>query len=88
MGRIDSDDLREPARVLVASSLRAAQRVEELLEADGVDYAVEVEPIGKSFLFGTPRYGAAFYVASGQADYCRTRLAAAGFAGSIVSDTP
>lgn len=86
MARIDSEQLSEPERVFVAWSLGKARQAEELLGNFGVDYAVEVEPVGRSFLFRTERYGAVFYVASGQAPYCRTQLSAAGLGQGVVPD--
>ena len=51
----------------------------------GVDYSVEVELIGRSLLFGSVRMGAAFYVTSSQAAYCRQQLSAAGFDKGVVA---
>ena len=84
MGRIDADDLSDPAPIYVTASLRVARRVEEWLTAAGVDYAVQVEPVGRSFLFGTVRMGAAFSVTAQQAPYCREQLTAAGLGGGVV----
>ena len=84
MARIDPEQLRDPERIFIARSLRLALRVEERLTMTGVDYTVQVESVGRSLLFGTDRMGAAFYVTSGQAAYCRQQLAAAGFAGGLV----
>lgn len=86
MARIESEELTDPERVFVALSLGKARQAEDLLGNAGVDYAVEVEPVGKSFLFRSERYGAVFYVASGQATYCRTQLVAAGLAQGVVPD--
>lgn len=79
MSRVDPEtlDREDRERVFLTPSLFEARRVEELLTRSGVDYAVLVEPCGTS-LFGSPRNGAAFYVASGQATYCRAQLTAAG----------
>ena len=84
MTRSESEDLRDPECVFIAGTLRAARRVEEWLMMAGVEYAVEVEPIGRSMLFGSTRMGAAFYVASAQAAYCRQQLTAAGFGRGVV----
>lgn len=84
MPRIEAEDLRDPERIYVAGSLRVARRVEEWLTAAGVDYAVQVEPFSRSLLFGTVRMGAAFYVTSGQAAYCRHQLTAAGLGGGVL----
>ena len=84
MARVESEDLSDPQRIFIASSLRVAQAVEESLTRGGVDYAVQVEPFARSLLFGSLRMGAAFYVASGEAARCRQQLIAAGFAGGVV----
>lgn len=84
MARIEADSLRDPERIYIAGALRVARRVEEWLTAAGIEYAVEVEPLGRSLLFGTTRMGAAFYVASEQAAYCRERLTAEGLGSGVV----
>jgi hypothetical protein len=86
MGRIEPDELTEPERVFVAWSLRIAQRTEELLTGNGVNYVVQVEQMGRSFLFGSARHAAVFYVASGQAAYCRTQLTMAGLGKGVVDE--
>lgn len=84
MARIEPEALDDPERIYIASSLRVAFEIEEWLTTAGVDYAVQVEPFARSLLFGRLRMGAAFYVTSGQAAYCRERLIAAGFGGGVV----
>lgn len=84
MARTEPDDLPVPERIFIAGSLRVAHRVEEWLTTAGVDYVVQVEPLGRSLLFGNVRMGAAFYVTSGQAAFCRQQLTAAGFGGGVV----
>ena len=86
MARIDPDELSEPERIFIAWSLRIAQQAEELLRVNGVDYAVQVEPLGRSFLFGAARHAAVFYVASGQATYCRAQLTVAGLGRGITDE--
>ena len=86
MARIDGEDLPDPERIYIASSLRVARQVEEWLTLAGVNYAVQVEPFGRSLLFGTLRMGAAFYVTSAQAVHCRERLIAGGLGGGVVED--
>lgn len=82
----DPDDLLDPERVFVASSLRLAQRAEQVLAGQGVQYAVSVEQSGRSFLFGSPIHAAVFYVAAGQAAFCRSALTRAGLAKGVVED--
>ena len=84
MGRIDADDLPVSEPVFIAGTLRLARSVEEWLTTAGAEYAVKVEPIGRSLLFGSIRMGAAFYVASKDAEHWRGQLAAAGFARGVV----
>ena len=49
--------------------------------------AVQVELFGYTF-FGSARYGAVFYVAAGQAEYCRSALVAAGLELGVVEEEP
>jgi hypothetical protein len=84
MARIETEALDDPERIYIAGTLRMALRIEDWLTMAGVDYAVQVEPYGRSLLFGTLRMGAAFYVGSGQATYCREQLITAGFGGGVV----
>jgi hypothetical protein len=84
MARIDPDELSEPERIFIAATLRLALRAEELLTINGVDYAVQVEEYARSFLFGTPRSAAVFYVATGQAAYCRAQLTSAGLGKGVI----
>ena len=86
MARVEDDALQEPAGVYLASSLREAKDVEELLTSRGVNYDVQVQSLGRSTLFGSPRYGAAFFVSSSQAAYCRALLIEVGFTRGIVED--
>jgi hypothetical protein len=88
MARIEPEEVRDPERILAARSLRLALRVEEWLSTAGVDYAVQVESIGRSLLFRTERMGAVFYVNTGQASYCREQLTAAGFGRDVVDSEP
>lgn len=84
MARVDPEHIRDPERIVVARSLRVALRVEEWLTTAGVDYAVQVESVGRSLLFRSERMGAVFYVNAGQATYCREQLTAAGFGRDVV----
>ena len=88
MTRVERGGIRDPERILVAGSLRLALQVEEWLTTAGVDYAIEVESIGRSLLFRTERMGAVFYVNAGQAAYCREQLTAAGFGRDVVEAEP
>lgn len=88
MARLELEELadRELAHVFMASTLAEAQRAEELLTGLGVNYVVEVEPLGRT-LFGTPRNVALISVEVSQAQYCGSQFEAAGLGlGSLVDD--
>ena len=86
MPRMEPDELSSPERVFVSASLRLAQKAEEVLTGNGVNYAVQVEESGRSFLFGSPTHAAVFYVSSGQAAYCRSQLTGAGLGRGVVGE--
>lgn len=88
MARVEPDALRDPEDIYLADSLSAARDVEAVLTGHGVDYAVQVEALGRTTLFGSLRHGAAFYVSSGQAAYCRSLLADAGLTRGLIEDRP
>jgi hypothetical protein len=81
---MEPEEIRDPERIFIARSLRLALRVEEWLTKAGVHYAVQTESLGRSLVFGSERMGAAFYVTSGQALYCRQQLTAAGLGSGVV----
>jgi hypothetical protein len=84
MARIELEELSDAEQIFIAGSVRLARRAEEWLTTAGIDYAVEVEPFGRSLLFGTERMGAVFYVTSKQAAHCRDQLTAAGLGGGVL----
>jgi hypothetical protein len=86
-GLIDPDDLQDAEKIYLAASLREARKVEAVLTGHGVSYAVEVEELGRTTLFGSLRHGAGFYVTASQAASCRSLLLQAGFARGVV-DAP
>jgi hypothetical protein len=86
MTRIEADALPDPEQVYVAASLGEARKVEALLTSSGVNYATQVEVLGRSTLFGSVRHAAGFYVTAAQAEYCRSALAQAGFSSGIVQE--
>ena len=88
MPRIEPEDLRDPEHIYLASSVRAARKVEALLDSHGVSYVVQVEELGRTTLFGTMRQAAGFYVAEGQAEYCRSLIAESGMGHGIVDRGP
>ena len=86
MARIEPDQLQDPEQIFLASSLRTARKVEVLLDSRGMDYAVQVEELGRTTLFGTMRHAAGFYVTAVQASHCRALLADAGLSHGIVEE--
>ncbi len=84
MARVEAEQLRDPELILIARSLRMAQRAEDWLTTAGIDYAVQIESVGRSLLFRTERIGAVIYVTSGQASYCREQLNEAGLGSAVV----
>jgi hypothetical protein len=88
VAHVEPEDLQDRERIFIARTLRQARKVEALLTEAGVDYVVQVEPYGRSLIFGTIRHGAAFYVAAAQAALSRERLVAAGFGKGVVESDP
>ncbi len=82
--QLPSDD-RQLARIFLAVTVAEARRVEAVLDELDVDYAVRVEPCGRT-LFGSVRQGAAFLVDAAQADRCDEALVKAGLEAGIVRD--
>jgi hypothetical protein len=80
MARVTLDDFadKEVTRIYLAGELTEAKRVEEILSVNGINYAVEVEPYVRLSVFSSEYAGAAFYVLSGQADFCKQVLFEAG----------
>src|SRR5689334_17872593 len=64
---------RPLARIFLTPRVKEARRVEAVLDQQGVDYCVRVEPCG-STLFGSTRQGAAFFVDETLADSCDEAL--------------
>jgi hypothetical protein len=83
-------DDKEVAMVYVAGRLSESKQVEEVLAANVIDYAVDVEPFENRVL-GILRVeyeGVGFYVVSDQADFCRRILRDAGLVQGLVEDEP
>ena len=72
----------------MAAWLREAKRVEEILNANDIDYSVELEPYWtvSPFAPSWTRTGAAFYVEAEKADFCRNVLLSAGLGIGIIDD--
>jgi len=90
MARVELDELgdEDGTRVYLASSLREAQRVEALLGANEIEYAVAPETFVRNTLviFPTSYVGAAFYVRSEHGPRSRALLAEGGLARGVVDD--
>lgn len=76
-------DVADAVLVYAARKVRHARRVEALLAAAGIDYAIETDVIAVGFLFRTERMGAFFYVASSDEARAREALAREGFALTV-----
>lgn len=72
---------REMQLAFIAKKLKEAMRVEEALDAAGLDYAVETDKYQGGVVFRTERVGAFFYVPPEEGDRAREVLRAGGFAG-------
>ncbi len=65
---------RELSLIYIARKLNDALRVEEVLTAAGLDYAVEADHYSAGFLFRRQRVGAFFYVAAEEENRARAVL--------------
>ena len=79
---------KEVARVYMAIRLAEAKHVEKTLTENDIDYSIEIEPY-ETFvlgLFPSRHTGVAFYVLSGQVEFCRRILVDAGLQVGIVDE--
>jgi hypothetical protein len=90
MARVALDDFgeREVSRIYLAAELTEAKKVEHLLSANEIDYAVEVEPYVRMSIFSSEYAGAAFYVLTEQAEFCKRALFEAGLKIGIQDESP
>ena len=81
-------DGQDVVMVYIAGRLKEGKRVEEVLTANGVDYAVDAERFESRILGILPvEYeGVGFYVAATQADFCRDLLRQAKLLQGLVED--
>ena len=90
MSRVDIEDFSDPKRtikrIFIASSLKEAQDIEEILTGHGIDYAVEIQKYVRLGLFPSEIPGVSFYVLSGQGPFCRDLLRSRGFLSGIVEE--
>jgi hypothetical protein len=87
VARIAIDDFgdKEIARIYFAARLSEAQLVENELNKHNIEYAVEVEAYLASAVFWLSEHkGAAFYVITGQADFCARVLNEAGLTAGLL----
>lgn len=87
MPRIDIEDFsdKDISRFFIASNIGEAERAESLLTENGLSYAVENEEFIKASLFSTGTMeGVAFYVLSGQRDFCRKLFLANGLVAGLL----
>ena len=61
-----SKDEKDITRIFIASNLKEAQGIEEILTGHGIDYAVKIEKYVRLGLFPSEIPGVAFYVSSGR----------------------
>ena len=86
MGRKPFEEflIDERERVLIAVNLSEAGRAEEILNQSNIDYAVNIEPYYRISPFQTEHQGAAFYVKSEDAEFCRKILKERGLGAAVV----
>lgn len=65
--------------VYIAARVTEAQRVEAILEEQGIDYTVQVEQYRSGVIFASVRAGAFFYVLPEMADRSRELLRRLGY---------
>jgi hypothetical protein len=90
MVRVNSKDFdnKEVARIYMARRLAEAKEVEKTLTDNGINYYLEIEPF-VTYIFGlfqSKRRGVAFYVVSGQANFCRQALIDEGLHEGVIDE--
>jgi hypothetical protein len=73
----------EPELVYIAKRLADALEIEQLFDAAGVDYGVEVDTYTGGIVFRTERAGAFFYVLPDGAEEARRILKMHGFRPNV-----
>jgi len=90
MGLVDPTtfDDKPVAMVYIAGRVSEGKRVEQVLSAHGIDYAVDIEPFESRVLGILPvtYEGVGFYVGAERADSARQALRAAGLLQGLVED--
>ena len=76
---------QELARIFIALTMAEARAAEAALDARGIQYVVQAEPLTRT-LFGLPRHLAVFYVVADEADTCAAILVASGLEQGVVKE--
>jgi hypothetical protein len=86
MGRKSLEEflIDERERILVAVNLSEAEKAEEILNENKIDYAINIELYYRISPFQTEHQGAAFYVKSDNAESCRKILKEKGLSAGVV----
>ena len=89
MGRIEIEEFtdKEIERIFIADSIKTAEKAEDILTENNIDYAVSLESYVE-IAFTSERNGIAFYVLSGQASYSRNLLASKGLSSGLTVEEP
>ncbi|MEP6714743.1 MAG: hypothetical protein ABJC09_04170 [Terriglobia bacterium] len=79
--KLESDcfEGRKAELIYIAGRLPDATRLESILTAGGIDYAVEAEEYQAGVVFRRTRVGAFFYVPHERRDHALSLMAAAGY---------
>lgn len=86
MGRIQLEDFTDKtiSLIFIAANVVQAERVEDILTRKGIDYAIVMEPYRRIGLISTSELnGIAFYILSGQAQYCIHLLESEGLSSGL-----
>lgn len=74
----------ERERIFIAVNMSEAEKAEEILNEFKIDYSINIEPYYRISPFQTEHQGAAFYVKSENAEFCRNILAGRGQGAGVV----
>jgi len=72
-------DSGELELVYIAGALKEAQKIESILDQEGIDYTIQVEQYRAGIIFASVRAGAFFYVVPESAARCRETLERHGY---------
>ena len=75
---------KDISRIFIAKNLNEAKIIEKLLAENNIEYAINIEPFQPKSLLQFELRGAAFYVLSGQGDFCRQIIVEEGLVAGIV----